>query len=103
MNKKLNYLITDLNVALAQIHDPVKAANFGLTVSEVGEPFVKLLETVIPEVSKFQLVVEALIEFLMKVSQLFFKNGEFKKPGFFKYISVAKMIIDLIVKIWKIF
>lgn len=101
MKNSLKHLITDLAVALTISRNPDEISH--ITVSSVGEPFVKLLETVVTEKSKFEEVIEALLEFLYKIVDLFFKGDTFKKPGFFKYITVAKTLIDLIVKVWKIF
>lgn len=96
-------LTVDLTVALAIAKEPVKSASRKLSVGTTGEPVVKMLETMVSDKTKFEQILEVLIEFLYKILDLFFKGGEFKKPGFFKYIAVAKALIDVIVKIWKIF
>ena len=96
-------LAVDLTTALAITKEPTKAASLKLSVTSTGEPVVKMLETMVADTSKFEQILEVLIEFLYKILDLFFKGGEFKKPGFFKYLAVAKALIDVIVKIWKIF
>lgn len=99
----IHQLALDLTTALSITKEPVKSASLKLSVTSTGEPVVKMLETMVSDKTKFEQILEVLIEFLYKILDLFFKGGEFKKPGFFKYISVAKALIDVIVKIWKIF
>lgn len=101
--QKVQELVADLHVALTISKEPVKSSSLKLSVGQTGEPVVKMLEVMIQEQSKFEQVLEVLIEFLYKILDLFFKGGTFKKPGFFKYLAVARALIDVIVKIWKIF
>lgn len=99
--QNVQQLVADLSTALTISKEPIKSSS--KSVGTTGEPIVKMLEDMISDKSKFEQVLEVLIEFLYKILDLFFKGGEFKKPGFFKYISIAKAFIDVIVKIWKIF